>query len=208
MKHLIEHLLTNNFEEIHKKSLINCHAKGLHSIMLLESPGKTIRLFYSEENSELISNTPSSFDQNNMSIAFHKHHCNVTLQVVKGDIINWIVKKDLNGSLETKEWIYNSGISESISFTEVKEKVMLTTEKVDFLREGGIKIMKAGDIHTVGVLPNKAAAWLVFEGLENDKYESNCWSNKKDLNTTDFSELYKKPTYQQIFKILRLSNLY
>src|SRR6478752_10393471 len=97
MKHLISHLIKNYLEEIVNKSLLHCHCKGLHSIMLLESPGKTIRLFISTPQSEMYKNLPETFNyekatgeslfhSKKMSIAFHPHHCNVTLHVINGCI--------------------------------------------------------------------------------------------------------------------------
>ena len=62
MKHLIKHLIDNHMENIISRSLKNCHCTGLHSIMLSESPEKTIRLFISDEKSEMYKNYPAALE--------------------------------------------------------------------------------------------------------------------------------------------------
>lgn len=42
MHTFIDHFLQNNKEEVVKNSIIHCHLKNVHSVMLLNSPGKMI----------------------------------------------------------------------------------------------------------------------------------------------------------------------
>lgn len=79
MKELIKHLVNNHLDTIVEKSFLNCHVMGLHSIMLLESPEKTIRLFVSDGNSKLRKNTEENILKGKQTLAFHPHHCNITL---------------------------------------------------------------------------------------------------------------------------------
>lgn len=69
MNSLIKHLWENNRKEIISKSIKNCHVKGLHSIMLLQSKNKTIRMYISDYNSELV-NENGFWDLKSFKLAF------------------------------------------------------------------------------------------------------------------------------------------
>src|ERR1700728_4215738 len=89
IKALIKHLVSQNLPIIAAKSKLHCHTRNVHSILLLDSPGQTIRLFIAVPGHELYLN-----DHDNthiMSVGFHPHHCNVTLSVVLGEVGNWNV---------------------------------------------------------------------------------------------------------------------
>lgn len=198
MKELVRHLIANNFDEIRAKSLLNCHCKGLHSIMLLESPGKTIRLYIAVEGNELSRNFPDGRFQ---SIAFHPHHCNLTLHCVKGQLLNWTLKEsDASGMYLTK-YKYRSKINEGELSFENSGVSYLKTESLTWLKKGESVHMPANQIHTVACNDNEISAWLVYEGVEDPHYESFCWSNSNP-NQLDATGLYRQPTEQQILKLL------
>lgn len=203
MKHLISHLLKNNLEEIVSKSLLHCHCKGLHSIMLLESPGKTIRLFISTPESEMYKNLPEKFRQEKMSIAFHPHHCNVTLHVIEGYIVNWVpyISKAGHISNHVSKFKYHSKITEGETAFELMEDNYIHSASCRTIAEGDKVSMSANLPHTVGVPKGKLAAWFVYEGKEDPNYEPYCWSNH-DVRNQDFSELYQKPIKKQVLDLL------
>ncbi len=205
MKELIKHLLKNNIDEIVSKSLLNCHCIGLHSIMLLDSPGKTIRLFIGMPNNELCKNLPEDFGNRNMSIAFHPHHCNLTLHCVKGRILNWVVRETQAGTSVTK-YKYHSKIKEGDLSFEVIGPAKLSTTKCRWINEGESSIMDAKDIHTVACDPETLSAWLVYEGIEDPNYSSFCWSNT-DLNNKDITGLYLQPSKNEIIHLLKMVGL-
>lgn len=201
MKHLIQHLLDNNIEEILNRSLLDCHVKGLHSIMLLECPEKTIRLYVATKEHELYKNLPENA-ANGLSIAFHPHHCNLTLHVVKGEILNWVaeVGEGKRGKALSK-WKYQSAIKEGETRFKHIGYEKIDTVDYQWLKTGECSMMKANEIHTVGVGKGEVAAWLVYEGLENREYNPYCWSNTA-LDKEDFKGLYNKPTLEQIIDLL------
>lgn len=176
MKELIKHLLANNYDEIKEKSIFNCHSVGLHSIMLLESPGKTIRLYIADSNHVLYRNFPENLGQERLSLSFHAHHCNLTLHCVYGKLLNWHVKGTAEQfGFQIDKYNYKSKIKDGeLSFHKVDSRENLETVNYIFLNEGDSLQMSASDIHTVAVDKGRVSAWLVYEG-------------KKTLTTNPFA---------------------
>ena len=208
MKNLIKHLLENNFEEILSRSLLHCHAQGLHSIMLLEAPGKTIRLYVAVKGNDLHKNFYRNFKNNGMSIAFHPHHCNLTLHCIKGWFYNWEVTEGSIGEcIETTKFLYKSKIkSGDTDFTKVQDNAGLQTTNYRLMKEGDCVMMKANEIHTVACPSDQVTSWIVFEGKENGKHVDYCWSNQ-DLTKQDFSGLYQKTNAATIHDLISLSGI-
>lgn len=204
MNNLVKHLFDNNFDEILQRSLLNCHVKGLHSIMLSEHKGATIRLYVADTNHELYVNNEFDILTHDLSIAFHPHHCNLTLECVKGQFLNWEVKESDKG-IKLNKFLYHSAIIEGKTHFElIDENSHIETLKNRFVNKGECVMMKAEELHTVAVEKGKVAAWLVYEGKEDEKYSSYCWSNA-DLTNQDFSGLYGKPTKEDIFSLLKIA---
>lgn len=210
MKQLIKHLWENNREEILSRSLLNCHCKGLHSIMLSEAPGKTIRLYISIPDSDMYKNFPNPGEEViDMSIAFHPHHCNLTLHCIKGELLNWELEEDLGGgdhALLLNKYRYHSQITEGNGYFEMIGPSVLRSTRYHWLRRGYSTHLKAKDIHTVAVMKGELVAWLVYEGKEDPTYQSFCWSNS-DLTKQDLSDLYQKPTPDVVEDLLKLVGL-
>jgi hypothetical protein len=210
MKHLITHLIKNNLKEIVKKSFRNCHVQGLHSIMLLESPGKTIRLYYHEEKGALRYNTLSVIlgqdEQCSMPLAFHPHHCNLTLHCVHGTMVN-INAITVDGEAgEASDVTLSKFFYESRINGEQKEPMFkhggignLRIDEVKTLTPGQAITLNANVIHTVHCIGE--AAWLVYEGEEDPNYNSVAWSNA-DLTVVDHDIYYQPMTENQILQIL------
>jgi len=202
MRNLINHLLRCNEKEIADKSILNCHVKGLHSIMLLDAPGKTIRLYVTDKTHTLHSNYI-----NPQSLSFHPHHCELTLNCMFGEFTNIEVKveNDLSGNdcKEYDRWIYNSQISTGNPIGFVKDgSDILRVKQVDKVMGGKSIYMPASAIHTVCCPENTINAWVVFEGREWSNYKPVAWSNH-DLTNIDKEGLYIKPTIEQIKDLLK-----
>lgn len=201
MTELIKHLIKENFDLILSKSLINCHCEGLHSIMFLESPEKTIRLFVAEEGNQLAANSFA----NPLSVAFHSHHCNVTLHCIKGQFKNITVsqKQKVTGDpqIEFKKFLYQSKITQNeIRFVpEGTEAIFLNN--IETVKEGEAVHMRAKEIHTVCCPANILSAWFVYEGKEDSEYKPYCWTNT-DLMNQDFSFLYKPMDKTTLVRLL------
>ncbi len=217
MKGLIKHLLFNNLEEIQQKSLLNCHCMGLHSIMLSECPGKTIRLYIADIGNELYKNYPTEIYNNGiLSLGFHAHHCNLTLDVVKGELFNWTIWQTIHGLHEpgidklTKFKYQSAILNGSMEIIDTYESVRFITHKTLRIPAGGYVHMDAREIHTVACVPDQVTAWLVYEGYENPDYEPFIYHNANisTPNLIHSLDLYKKPTYSEIIELLRKADLY
>ncbi len=199
MKELVKHLWDNHSKEIVSKSLLNCQTQGLHSIMLLESPEKTIRLYVTDKEHNLYYNFPNRC-QYGMSVGFHPHHCNLTLLAHKGSILNWEVAVAKVGLPVTK-YAYKSQISDNeMSFSPI-QVVRMHSKSQDWIAEGHSISMKANAIHTVAVQEGHIAAWFVFEGKEDLDYKPYCYTNSDPNQQTQ--GLYIKPTKNNIELILK-----
>jgi hypothetical protein len=194
---LIQHLWRENRAQIIERSRLNCHTTGLSSLMLLEAPGRTIRLFMADESHDLFENAPGA--KNPMSIGFHPHHCNITLHVAWGEICNWTVLPTYGDA--------------EMNLPRFKlRSALINGGKAGFVRDGACRLntvdrrwlshrtsvsMDARELHTVEVLKGNSAAWFVFEGRENTDYESLCFSPRA-LDQATFDHLYIKPTETQV----------
>lgn len=204
MKELIKHLVNQNMQQIVNKSFLDCHCYGLHSIMLLESPEQTIRLFVADPSHELHYNFAFN---DSMTVAFHPHHCNVTLHVVKGEITNITVIPNREGGLSLSAFKYSSAI---VNKSPAKFKKYKLDNNFDcdtrVIAAGKSLSMSADAIHTIGVEQGKSAAWFVYEGKENKNYEAICYSNAP-LHERDFSSLYRKMSNSDVIELLHLAGL-
>lgn len=201
---LIQHLIQNNMDEIVSKSLLNCHLIGLHSIMLLESPQKTIRLYFADYNHDMWKNY-DGYPKTNMSLAFHPHHCNLTLHCILGRIWQWRIKEEI--ALEGCEqyidkYIYKSQINTGKGGFELSSKTQIKTVSTKWVYKDDFDMMNAREIHTVAVENGQLAAWLVYEGMEDEGYNSVAYS-WRDLSNFNTDGLYQKPTKEDVISILQ-----
>lgn len=211
MKHLVKHLLKNNSEEILSKSLLNCHCIGLHSIMLLDSPEKTIRLYVTDKSHEMWKNLPENFNKEQMTISFHTHHCNLTLHVIKGEIVHWQVSEKSSSNHQTitlLSWNYKSKISSGELKFDKQFTVHAQTDFALAISKDSSIFLEANKFHSVGIKKGCVSAWLVYEGAEDENYKSIVYSQTyTDLNKFNDSNLYKKPTMSDIHMLLFLAGL-
>jgi hypothetical protein len=209
MKALIKHLLCNNINEILSKSFMNCHVIGLHSIMLLESAGKTIRLYITTPDHELWKN--EFVDLNTMHpipmpLGFHPHHCNLTLHGAYGNFSNWIIREGNKPSylksyecsqIQLRKYSYKSKISAGeIAFDFKGFSDMWWANDIRKISKGDTVTLLAKNIHTVTVNRGVVAAWFVYEGLEDETYESACYSNANEAEINKPNPML----YQKMFE--------
>lgn len=230
MKDLIQHLWSENREEIVERSLRNCHAHNLDSIMLLDTPGRRIRLFVAHPGHDLWRNKPDEFKRGEkLSIAFHAHHCNITIKVITGALGNWLVWNPQSGPITSRvfhnkrlayqatqriwanfggtiylsKFRYVSGITNSTpAFIADGHKDTFKGSVIQLCNAGPAMFMSASMIHTVAVRRDESAAWLIFEGQEDSNYESVAWSNA-DLTQCSFDEMYKRMSESEICSALQ-----
>lgn len=208
MKALINHLLATNLDEIVSKSRLHCHARNVHSVMLLEAQGKTIRLFVAEPGHELDRNMPHMFEAG-MSVGFHAHHCELTLEVVRGNLFNWTVEVSQSEKhLRVSAYQYESALKGAAvcGFSRIGPARIRSTS-IRNLFAGESAYMPASTLHTIGMLSCRdVAAWFVFEGREDSSYSPITYSTAK-LDEAVFHDLYQRATTQDVMRLLELAGL-
>ncbi len=222
---LIKHFLDSNMELILSKSLINCHAFGVDSILFDDTPGRRVRMFIANENHVLWKNDLYDGEWQNdgkylpfnkMSVAFHPHHCDLELECIKGGFRNftaytfpkWQMDKwedNMKFCCDTfylDEYLYKSKINcGECKFEKSETNVCLGTS-FSCYKNGDFLKMKADTLHTIFVWKGQFCAWMVYEGKEDPNYQPICYSNR-DLLTFDDSNLYKSMNKEYLYKILR-----
>jgi hypothetical protein len=207
MKQYIEHVIRNDFSGIVERSLLHCHLRDVHSLLFSDAPERRIRLFVADIGNELWKNSQSRIIAGEkMSVAFHPHHCNVTLHVVKGELVNWLIYFGNVGINTYTRFQYNSQIRDAgISFTPVGEDRLEYTRPIK-LGVNDYHIMRAEEIHTVSTPKDQIVAWFVYEGKEDPAYQPLSWSNAP-LDQMSFEGLYQKPDEKDVRELLRMSGL-
>ncbi len=202
---LIEHLWRTNREQILAQSRMNCHAHNVHSIMLLNSPGRTIRLFVALPGHELWKNQAWYVRQGeDMSVGFHPHHCELTLQTVIGAIQNWVIEP--GDDFKLTEFKYQSYLRNGLGGFERLGPVSMSTYSSRIYFAGESVYLPANAIHTIACSRSKLAAWLVFEGREDSDYTARCYSTS-NLEDVQLEEMYQPASEDQIEELLRLVKL-
>lgn len=201
----LHHLISQHFDEITEKSLLHCHTKGLHSVMFTDTPEKTLRMFVSTPESDMWHNHELYIEDTPMSIAFHPHHCNITLEVLAGKIQNWQVVRD-SGNIILKKFMFDSKlIGNGSGFHEIGYDNLRTVSN-RILSKGEYESMPADNIHTVWVPRGTYAAWLVYEGKEDANYIPFSWSNHS-LDKLGFDGLYQKTEKSDVKELLKIAGL-
>lgn len=220
MTNLIKHYLLHNLEEVLAKSLMNCHCIGLHSIMLSDVPGRRIRLFIADDNHEMWKNHFTG-DDDTMSIGFHAHHCDLTLDVIYGEIINWVITEVSPEEAKRPEhcrW-FDPGILSIYRYKSAISTGEMSIEDTDLasIFEGksykqisypGAAFMKANEIHTVYVEADKVAAWMVYEGKEDPDYLPYIYSISKPEVLPSGYLYYQPMSYSMLINLLRKIGYY
>lgn len=193
---------------IASKSLRDCHVKGLDSVMLDDTPGKRIRAYITRTDHEMWKNNVgvglSKTKDQPMSLAFHPHHCHLTLTPIFGTTWNVILREhkstDRYGrSTYTRlldEYKYVSQI------TEGKGGFVGTGMKKRFYIDWSGELyqstyMDAKEIHTIYTRRDATSAWFVHEHAEDPEYAGLNYSNT-DLENWSAAELYKPMTVEYL----------
>lgn len=205
MKNFIKHILKENYEECRSKSLLNCHTKGLHSIMLIDKPEQRVRIFVTDRTHDLWRNLHIAYK---MSIAIHPHHCNLTIISLDNIVHNLNYKLSKFKGTPVITYMWESGIindnGKFIKCHTANNKLL--TKSHEKLYPGESKYLKASDLHTIFVSKNQIASWLIIEGKEDKNYKPYAYS-LNDLDNFNSKGLYKKPTKKEFNKIINLLNI-
>jgi hypothetical protein len=160
-------------------------------------------MFIAEENHELWRN---DYRLNYaLSVAFHSHHCDITLDVIEGNVYNNTLEL-VNNSDNYKFdcYMYQSKIKGQEPKFIKCDSVLVSPIYSDLIEEP--LFLKAAKLHTIELFYNESAIWLVYEGKEDPNYMPIVYTNT-DLTNFDFSPLYKKMTENDIEQLLQKYNL-
>ena len=165
-----------------QSSRANCHARGLHSIVI----APRLRIFYAAPDHELYRNGPGF----SFSVGLHPHHCSLTLIRLMGKPRNIVEGAFPRLSLRMKllEFRYASPLRDnergSFSATGRSRTFSLVSHPISHNE------MDAHDLHTVFVPRGEEAAWAVVEGDEDPNYVPLTYSND-NLEDFDFDGMYQ-----------------
>lgn len=204
LRPIVQHLVRTNLDEILLKSRLHCHAHNVHSVVLLEAPEKTIRMFFAAPSHDLYLNFKENIT-GGMAVGFHPHHCDITLVGLVGRITNWVVGRG-GKEFEAIRHRYDSKLKGGSGGFVVDGIDVLGTLKETNLCWGDSLQMRAPDLHTIAVQQGEPAAWLVLESKEDPNYQPLCFSTV-DLEGFDSSDLYKPMTEVDLRLILKHSGL-
>lgn len=184
---------------IAKNSLVDCHVRGMDSVIFDNTPGRRIRTFCLRPEHEMWTNLGLNCP---LSLSIHPHHCDLELRPVFGESYNVIPTRGYPGHRKYTAWRYESAITGTGtgSFTALPESHSMSVALVPHELRRPWR-MHAKELHTFYVPRGKEAAWTVYEGKEDETYDSTCWSDA-DLSLFDSSVLYQPMSEEYLKKIL------
>lgn len=185
----------------------NCHVRGLHSIMLHNEPANRIRLFFTTTDHELWKNGIWSEE---MSLAYHPHHCDVRLVGVHGSVFNHELMLSgaaaglSGGRQELTMCKYHSAINGGhgrLVDTGHKTNRYAVASTLINQYEHGL-FLPAKVLHSIYVGRHERVAWLVFEGKEDPDYYPVCYTNNPNFDTEINDDMYVPMSKEQMYEAL------
>lgn len=163
----------------------NCHAIGLHSIVLTTYPDgrPRVRMFVAEPNHRLGEN------RNGSIVGFHAHRADLVLTRLYGRVCNVSAYniEGARGTVQIRTWRYTSPLIEQEGgFSRVGTAGMVIYYPTPFMRLE----LPAAALHTIYVPAGDRAAWLVTEGDRTAEYNDIVYTDT-DLERFDFSGMYE-----------------
>jgi hypothetical protein len=209
LKKFSEFLSSDN-PALMEKSLLNCHTKGLHSIILNQRrDGLLTRMFVTTEDHDLWKNHCGMMTKewHPLSVAIHPHHVDIEIYPIWGLLWNveFKVKKNKGANpndclLDAFKW-QSEILSGRGGFKWSGEKILQLQEHRSMMWRRKYT-MKSNDLHTVYVTRGQVAAWIIQEYPATSGYDGITYSNV-DLTKWTSEGLYQKPTKEQIIDIFK-----
>lgn len=218
MKQLVDHVLDNYLDDVLKKSSVNCHTTGLHSIMLYSADNFSMRIYVVTPDHNLWRNRREGLSSNPMVSGYHPHHSNITLHCTAGEVVNRRARLLAEGEqiagvlphsiMAMTRYLFDKAVEKDNSaggFVEDGEDCLIATHN-DVLRPGDKVYMPAADLHTIFVERGSSAAWFVYNGRPNPEYVPYLWTNT-NLNEAVTPELYQPMSEAKLRELLAIANL-
>lgn len=199
--------IRQNFDQCLSKSLKNCHAFGVHSVMLNPcADGKLRRIFVARDWHQLWKNKlhreQPFYD---LSVGIHPHHCDIRITGLKGTMFNHRFSlfnvKNNGRSYYWKKYEYVSPIVTPHGSFNCAGGDYLSAAEPEAIEPGVSIDMKASDMHTVYVEPRKQSAWLIEEGEEDPDFKAICYSNDR-LEFFNFYGMYLAMSPETLLSIV------
>lgn len=166
----------------------NCHAEGLHSIVVSRyATGRPrLRMFLATAEHTLWRNNIPACDEP-MSIALHAHRARLTLIRVFGPVHQVRAIHDDVGAVALRTFRHTSHLLTGHGgFEEVGSARFSVSTPFVF----DVEPMSADALHTVYIPEGERAAWYVHEHETDPAFNDLLWSND-DLTTFDFTDMYE-----------------
>lgn len=179
-------------------SFMNCHAIGLHSIVLRESP--MVRMFVTTPDHELWRRDDRGVPA---TIAFHSHRSDLALETVRGRWWNWTAGSRVTDDrpIVLNRFRWSSAINGGTDTFEAMDHPRKLFYEVEYLPPGKMTSMRSDEIHTVEVSRGERAAWLVAEGRDDPGYDAVSYS-AQDLTKFVPVDLYRPMTFGEATELL------
>lgn len=199
---MIRAFLNHHADRLHRggrvNALMNCHVRGLASVMLHDEPGNRVRLFYATAEHELWRNRdPLPAD---MNLAVHPHHCDITLVLVFGRVCNTRYVALPNAEGDFHGCRYDSAINGGAGgLFKTGDRFALQKVQQGWLYPTGDR-MRAAELHSIYVPKGEQAAWLVLEGNADPSYLPVCYTRNPDFSNVG---MYQPMERGEVERMLR-----
>lgn len=187
-----------------KSTLMNCHAKGLHSIVLNQAEnGALIRVFVAEENHNLYLNVPGEM----MSIGFHNHSRHLALVNLLGNAKNIIAKPctSADAQMDLDEYSFKSKIKTGAEINIIEKTGIRIPVRFEEQNLTSKVLLLGAELHTIYVPEGEKAVWLIVEGNPLQNYTGNMYTSHLDPQLDQDALMYLRPSqidFCRIFHIL------
>lgn len=184
---LLYSALDHSTPEDTQRSLIDCHVKGLDSIVLWSGGegGGMIRFYVSYAGLSPLHNLYT--DEGNFTVGVHNHRYRIAKIPLTAALVN-VRTRVLGGEDAFKpglyEYEFQSGIGGTMN-VRYRRKASTAPLQPDLLMPGDVTIMEPEELHTVVTPRTVDSAWLVVEGTNVPNFQPLLYSPRPGLTLSD-----------------------
>ena len=187
-KHLTRFLINTNQELIRKTAIKHCHAYGLHSFIINESP--KIRLFIAESGCELNKNNMplGVFNPGAPIIPIHPHKYD-DLFITMSGVLNHHIYCENGKEPQTRYNVYSRHTLKAYTYRRLNDKHKIEgcgQHTLSYLGYKNDLLLGAKTLHTVTT--EGETSWLIIETFKDDKFEQIAYHQ----NLLERPELYQE----------------